>query len=326
MEAGLSQESGQIPVGASGRTICEHERVRLPGGWSGQVMTGCSGQAASDGSVESWPTAEQWREWLTQLVRRPDRLPGYAVLKRSGKGHVFRVRLDLPQYPFQVVCKRTPVRGVVRRVLQILRSSAARTQHERALGLLRARVRTALPLAYVERGLTKCEAWSVTKFVDGAVDLDRVALSELHRVPAARQRLVRDGVIESLAELFDHLEMNGIRHRDLKASNVVLTNWDQGPQLAEAWLIDLEGVRLGEGEDEAQQWRAVARLVASLMNYKSITKTDYVRFLQAILSGWGTPPSEWRNHFHVVAVAARSHLTESKRRKKGKLDGYADGV
>lgn len=322
----MSQEAGQIPVGAPSRTICEHERVRLPGGWSGQVMTGCSGQYAGDGSADSWPNAEQWCEWLAQLVSAPDRLPGYAVLKQSGKGHVFRARLDLPQGALEVVCKRSPVRGVARRALQIFRLSASRTQHERALGLLRARVRTALPLGYLERGLTRSEAWSITKFVDGAVDLDRIALAELNRVPVLRQRFVRNGVIEALAELFDHLEMNNIRHRDLKASNVILTNWDQGPQVAEVWLIDLEGVRLGAGDDEAQQWRAVARLVASLMHYKSITRGDYVRFVQALLSGWGTQPSEWRKHFHRVAVAARNYLMESKRRKQGKLDGYADGV
>lgn len=322
----MSQESGQIPVGAPGRTICEHERIRLPGGWMGQIMTDCSGSAVGDGSVDRWPSTGQWREWLIQLIRNPDRLPGYADLTQSGKRHVIRARIDLSPGAIETVCKRWLVRGVARRVVHVFRTSAARAQHEKALGLLRARVRTALPLAYLERGVTRGESWSITQFVGGGVNLDRIAQTELRRVSQLRQRFVRDGVIEALAELFDHLEMSGIRHRDLKASNVLLANWDQGAQHAEAWLVDLEEVRVGAGDDETKQWRAVARLVASLMHHRSITRTDYVRFLQSLLCGWGTPPSEWRKHFHRVAVNARSYLMRSEQHKRGESDGFAADV
>lgn len=315
-----------FPIHPLSRTICEHQRVRLPGGWSGMVMTGCAGGEQGADPDRPWPTLEQWRDWLVAMIRDPVAVRGYESLKESGKGKVFRARFDMVDRELAVVCKQTVARGWARRVWRVLRKPKVRIHFDLSLGLLRARIRTPLPLAYVVRGIAKREAWSITEFVEGAADLDLIALSLLPRIPPERQRFVRDGIVEAMGELFDHLEMNHVLHRDLKASNVVLTDWDKGAQDARAWLIDLEGVRLGKDEDEERQWRAIVRLTASLMQYRSITRTDFVRFLQAVLACWGSSPTTWRTHFHRVAVAARQYLAESKQRKRGKLDGYVDGI
>ena len=109
----------ELPIHPLSRTICEHERVRLPGNWSGLAMTGCAGGELGADPDRPWPSVDQWRDWLLAMVRDPSSVSGYSVLKHSGKGEVFRARFDLADREISVVCKRTIARGLSRRVLQV---------------------------------------------------------------------------------------------------------------------------------------------------------------------------------------------------------------
>ncbi len=289
-------------------------------------MTACAGGELGGDADEVWPTWSQWAEWLTLLIRAPDSLPGYEVLKQSGKGEVIRAHIELPSRRLEVVCKRGAIRRIGQRFLAMFRRSGAHRQFAKALGLLKAGIRTPLPLACLKRGFGGGEAWLVTTFVADAVDLDHIALSLLSRVPPDRQRRVRNGVIEALAILFDRLEMHWVHHRDLKASNVMLTAWDQGAEEARAWLIDLEGVRLNVRMDESRIRQPVVRLTASLVSYSSVTQSDYCRFLHAYLPRMGTSPTHWKEHFRRLGHFARRYREAAKQRKTHKLDGFSDGV
>ncbi|MCH8241268.1 MAG: hypothetical protein IH897_01505 [Planctomycetes bacterium] len=322
----MAEAFDQFPIHPLSRTKCEHRRVRLGSGWSGLVMTACAGGELASDPDEVWPTTSQWADWLKMLIRAPDSLPGREVLKQSGKGEVIRAHIELPNRRIEVVCKRGAIRGIGRRSLAMFRRSPARRQFDKALGLLQAGIRTPLPLACLRRGFGGPEAWLVTAFVPDAVDLDHIALALLSRVLPDRQRSARNGVIEALAVLFDRLEMHRVHHRDLKASNVMLTAWDAGSKEAAAWLIDLEGVRLNVRMDESRAQQPLVRLTASLVSYSSVTKSDYCRFLHAYLPRMGTSPTQWKKHFRRLGYFARRYLEAAKQRKTHKLDGYSDGV
>ncbi len=322
----MAEAFDQLAIHPLSRTVCRHSRVRLGEGWAGSVLTACAGGELGGDADDDWPTRSQWTEWLRRLVQSPGLLPGYEVLKQSGKGEVIRARIELSDRRIDVVCKRGAVRGMGRRFVAMFRKSKARSQFDKALGLLRAGIRTPLPLACLRRGFGGREAWLVTTFVPDAVDLDHIALSLLSRVPANRQRSARNGVIEALAVLFDRLEMHGVHHRDLKASNVMLTAWDRGPDESRAWLIDLEGVRLKVRMDETRTRQPVVRLAASLVSYSSVPMSDYCRFLHAYLPRMGTSPTHWKKHFRRLGFFARRYLEAAKQRKTHKLDGFSDGV
>ena len=102
----MAEEFDQLAIHPLSRTVCRHSRIRLGGGWAGSVLTACAGGELGGDADDDWPTMSQWTEWLRRLVQSPGLLPGYEVLKQSGKGEVIRVRIELSDRRIDVVCKR----------------------------------------------------------------------------------------------------------------------------------------------------------------------------------------------------------------------------
>ena len=154
-----------------------------------------------------------------------------------------------------------------------------------------------------------------------AVDLDQVALALLPRLEPERQRHVKDAIIRALVDLIDRMTKRGIGHRDLKASNILLTHWDSREEPAYAWLVDLEGLRL-RGVFGARRWQPLIRLAASLRCYSSVTRTDFCRFLRDYLARTGRGRDERRRLLLGLSEETTAYLRKAQRRKTGKLDGY----
>ncbi len=299
--------------------------IALPDGWSGSVLTACTPEIYRGGAGASCvdlPGTAQWQPVLAQLVSNRESLPNYTVLKYSRTGEVFRAHLAVGDRPLDVIGKQSRVyRRGWRMVLPFAQTRAARN-FDRALTLLRAGINTALPLAVLERRSPKREAWLITEFVPGLVDLDQVALGLLPQSEAARLRKIKSALIDSVVDLLEALEGAGLAHHDFKASNIVLHDWDSRPGPPSVWLVDLDGLQHAARWNPAKHWQPVVRLAASLLGYTSVTRTDYGRFLKAYLKRRGTSHSAWRSHFHRLARQARCYLRRSQRRKSDKLDGY----
>jgi hypothetical protein len=171
----------------------------------------------------------------------------------------------------------------------------------------------------VERCARRGESWLLTAAVAGLLDLDRICLSELGRLDPREQRRVRDGLIAALTELFLCLERRGLTHRDLKASNILFSDWTMGS--ARAWLTDLDGLgrRSMSFRGRAQP---LARLAASVLSYSSISRTDYARVLLAYLRRGGDVPRNWKHEFRRLQGLAVCYARRAAARKRHKLDGY----
>ncbi len=203
-----------------------------------------------------------------------------------------------------------------------LRTTRERANYDRGLMLLRAGIATALPLALLESpGLVR-EAWLVTAYVSDVVDLDQLALTLLPRLGADRVRAVKAAVVAAVVELFERMERHGLRHRDLKASNILLTNWDGPAEDMRVWIMDLEGLRPRRLWDSNRRWQPLIRLGASLLGYASVTRGDYARFVGAYLSRIGFPQDSWRHRYRTLSKRATDYARRSRRRKSHKLDGY----
>ena len=297
--------------------------VRLANGWSASVVTGVSGAISGTAATLDLPGTEEWRSLLEGLIDDPTSLREYQVLKYSDKGKVFRARLTWSGGALDVVCKQSPARGWRRRLFAAWRPSAERVNFNRGLALLRAGIAAALPLALLERraGLRR-RAWLVTQFVPHAVDLDQVALALLPRLDPRRQRAVKDAIIAALVDVIDRLLRRGIGHRDLKASNIVLTHWDSRPEPVRAWLVDLEGLRLRGRRGVRRAHQPLIRLAASLLDYSTVTRTDFCRFVHAYLARSGRRREEWKQCYGKLADQAIAYQRGAQRRSTGKLDGY----
>ncbi len=97
-----------------------------------------------------------------------------------------------------------------------------------------------------------------------------------------------DDWVASMARSIAKMHGAGIRHRDLKGSNVLLVRGNEGP---EAWIIDLDGASVVRfGVSAAKRARDLARLELSLDQLGAVGSCLLERY--AAFAGWG--PDEAR--------------------------------
>lgn len=314
-------------------TIKDHKRtgrrgpattpITLPGGWSGCIVGDCGGKNKVSVVREDRPGKADWEAFLRLLVTESSALEGYAPLKCSDAGEVLRARLSWHDQSIEVICKQSRVRGALRKLIGSFRMSRERRNFKRGMTLLETGIGTAAPLAVIERRRGLRRGWLITAYLADAVDLDLVLLSLLPRADASRTRRIRTGLVAAVAELFDRLARSGWHHRDLKASNILLTNWDGAGGPVRTYLVDLDGLQFRGRVNLERRLRAVIRLAASVHGYPGVTLSDRARFLREYLGRLGSEPMAWRSHFRDLGRRSADYVRRSQRRKVNKLDGFA---
>ncbi|MCH7527016.1 MAG: hypothetical protein IID39_06235 [Planctomycetes bacterium] len=279
------------------------------------------------------PSVERWRDPLETLLGEPDDAPNRTVLKHSPSGDVFRTRLAIGGGAgghgppcLEVVCKTSRPPSLFRRLagrwLGVGQSRERRNWH-RALRLLRTGVNTALPLALLERTSAKGESWLVTTALSDVTDLDHLASVLLPQLDIGRVCAVKNALIERIVDLLCCMEREGLWHRDFKASNILVTDWESnarsGPCL---WLVDLDGIHRRTRFSIGVCWRPVIRLAASLAGQPGFTRTDHLRFLTAYRSRIGAPPRSWKRDWRTLARKVDRYNRRAKKRKRGKIEGF----
>ena len=300
----------------------EVKRLDLADGWTATVALGAGVFASGPAAARRLPALDDWQALLERFTSDPQRVPGYEVLKYSEKGEVFRGRLTWSGGALEVVCKRFNARGWGRRLLAAWRPSKVRVNFDRGVALLGAGIATAAPLAVLERRAPRREAWLITEFVPDAVDLDQVALVLIPRLEAERRRRVKKTIITAIVDLLERMERHELGHRDLKASNILLSNWDGQKEPLRLWLVDLEGLRPGRASSARRRRQPLVRLAVSLLGYDALTRPDCCRFVQSYLARAGTNHREWKPFFRELADAAADYARRSHRRKTNKLDAF----
>lgn len=291
--------------------------ITLAGGWRGQVLVDDS---ASTPSTAASNSLSGWRDWLQQLVDRPESLPGYQSVKYSAINEVVRARLgpsDSAATIIEVICKRSSPRGLVSRAMGIMGQSRARRNFRRGRALAERGLATAAPLALIEQS-SRGESWIVTEYLPDLTDLDQIALTTLPNLgPRAAYRL-KKGCILAVAELFAALERHAMHHRDLKATNILLSDAAAtGSKHPRAYLVDLDGLRLRSWRRERDGRRRLMRLAASLAEYPTITRTDYARFLRQLAAD-----GQWKQQMRSLALAAERYNRTADRRRGKKWETY----
>ena len=321
--------------------------IELSRGIRGEILTECRLPTRHCPVPRNLPSFTEWRPWLAQLVTDPAALPGYATLKYSKSGEVFRARFPGPGDPhaatLDVACRYFPVNETQKRrktqtqktengcsflrfcvsvFLRFFRPSRASRNLLRARRLLQVGIDTPVPLAWIERTTPPRSSWLVTEFVANVVDLDQIVLTLLPRMDRRARRKARNGVVDAVVELLARLDRAGLHHRDLKASNILMTNWEGRETRPRPMLVDLDGLHPRRWWDRRRRWQPLIRLAASLRDYPGLTRTDFARFLHRYLSQIGRPKAEWKTHFRRLTRDATEYVQRSQLRKTRKLDGF----
>lgn len=284
-------------------------------GWTGRVLTVRCPSGVTNHTIEP-PSAEAWRDWLGMLVSRGTAMAECKILKTSDSVHVIHTHLpgDGMSRGLAVVAKQSRSHSP----LDSLRPSPARRNFDRGLRLRAAGIATALPLAYLEcrspRG-----SWLITEYLDRVVDLDSFVLTILTRSDSSLTHAHRSAILKSIAALFRGLERAGLYHRDMKASNILLT-LDSKDGAPRACIVDLDG--LSPRRPWRSRWKPLTRLAASLLQYRVVNATDYTRFLKSYLAAGGEDDSQWRTDFQRMRKDAARYSQAAQKRKRNKLDRY----
>ncbi len=132
--------------------------------------------------------------------------------------------------------------------------------------------------------------------------------------PAALRALAFD-----LGRLLRRMHAWGVSHRDLKAANILVSPAGvvMGTRRLEGappdgrwhlWLCDLAGVRLSPGLGVGRKARDLARLNASFLSERTVSRTDRLRVLLAYLNEALAGRVGWKGWWRRIAA-----LTEAKR-------------
>ena len=285
-------------------------KVRLPGGWRGMAYRG------SKRDLDYSPASrfQLPRQWWEKQLRKTSLLNNGHAYKESHSADVRRVVFPVDaETQLAAVFKRPRPRNWRRRLRMWLGVSRSRRGWQTAHRLLNRHLPTPRPLAFMERrkwGVVQ-DSFLLTELVDGAIDLE--AFLKREHVARARRgwhRLKRELVALVASRLRD-LHAAGIRHRDCKASNLLIVDDERCDLL---WT-DLDGLQLVGTVRREHVDRALVRLGVSVAACPGITRTDQVRFLKAFERAFGLPPTAWRETLRrLVPLAADKHRALERRR------------
>jgi tRNA A-37 threonylcarbamoyl transferase component Bud32 len=247
---------------------------------------------------------------MASLLADPDapfQQPGAMLLKDSRSSTVAEFDLVIGGTVRRVIYKRFRVTAWSDPWLSLLRRSPGLRSWINGHGLRERCLPTARPLAVFHRrhGPLAYEGYLLTEKIPEAVDLHRfvAGLAELDK---GERRSDFHRRIEQVARLVSELHRRQISHRDLKASNVLVSR-------EAVWLIDLVGVTPYRKLSRRRRVQNLARLHASFHRGPILTRTDKLRFLRVYLR-WGLLGREgWKHWWREVCAATQAKIRQNAR-------------
>jgi len=109
----------------------------------------------------------------------------------------------------------------------------------------------------------------------------------------------------------------GLRHRDLKAPNVIV-QWDpEGDIDPRIVLVDRDGLLSLRGRPERAARKMLMRLNVSLDHCRRVTCTDRLRFLKRFMSRYGRPIGDWKAMWrHLGRMSALKRLRRERHQQR----------
>lgn len=173
---------------------------------------------------------------------------------------------------------------------------------------------TPQPLALIHKirfGLP-VTSYLITERVPDALTISRYLERHLPGLPPREQRRVVLGVIEEAAMLLRRLHERRVTHRDLKASNILVSTTDDlaRPKL---WLIDLDGVQTWQTVPEKHRLQNLTRFYVSFHRSPWITLPDRLRFLRIYLGRNFRDRARWKQLWHRILDQAERKIRRNLR-------------
>jgi len=288
---------------------------RLSDRWSAITYVSGDSQHDSDSWSDLKSAESYWRETLARIQDDLAKPAAQLLHKSSAGSRVAQLRISRPTgQSAEIICKQGRVDTVTQRLGSWLKGPKEWREFWLGHRLRQLGLPTPLPLACMWRraGFCHLEGRIVTAFVVNALPIDRA----VRKLDAAREGRRRspplDTLTHRLADVLRTLGDNKLYHRDLKVSNVLVSDCEADPQ---PWLIDLDGVS-AEATPRGPRFRdMLARLVSSFSESTELGATQHLRALNRLADRRGTAKGEWKAEWNEIHSATTR--LEGKRRRRG---------
>lgn len=213
----------------------------------------------------------------------------------------------------RVALKRCRARSWWKAVTGLFRPSRARRGWCMGHALRQRGIATPRPVALCEPSRPRLlrQTYLATEWIEGAENLHLWGWRIAATAPRERSRLAAR-CAESVGRLVGRLHAFGAVHRDLKMSNVLVAR--RGERV-EAWLIDVDGVRIGRPGRRRQE-ADLARLAVGLTAHPWVGRTLVLRFLRAYVRQFPRAQPVWKDLWRSVQGRSARAISKKGRRQE----------
>lgn len=247
--------------------------------------------------------------WLADPDAVFDR-PGAVLLKDSRSSTVARVVIPTRTGPREIVVKRFRWKGWLAAGKNLFRASPALRSWLLGHGLRDRGLPTPRPLAVLHRYRAGCPAEGYIAFETVP---DSVGLPEaVAALPSGSVRVRRQWA-ERIGRLLREMHDKQVRHRDLKAPNILMQGAVDDPDNAVPVLIDLVGATASRPVPRATRVRDLARLNASFLAGSTVGRSDRLRVLRGYLR-WGLHGrGDWKTWWTAIHRVTERKVAKNER-------------
>jgi tRNA A-37 threonylcarbamoyl transferase component Bud32 len=264
------------------------------------------GPAAAGYAVRTLP-----KQFVDSFLADPDgafHQPWVTVFKNSRTSTVVEYRIETPDGPVPVILKRFNRKSFGSVLKNNFRPSPATRSWLLGHNLRDRGLPTPRPLllAHHYRLGVPVVSYLVVEKVPAAAGLPEAVAAVADLSPDARRRFLHI-LAADLGRLIRTMHDRGVSHRDLKAPNILLADGHTPT------LIDLVGVRTGRAVPSSVRVRDLARLNASFLSSRVVSRSDRLRLLTAYLAAPPQMGRSWKAWWSAVARATREKAAKNAR-------------
>ncbi len=270
----------------------------------------------------AWSAAAQHRftpqQWSAALADTDSLLQPGEFLKQGHRNTVMAKELTVGPHKLAVVIKHSRLSQGFRGFIQSLYRSRATRQWFRAYMLISRDIPTAWPLAAIDREhhLLLKDSILICEKIPNSCNLRQFILDGNLDKLLYRKRIE---LAEQTGSLLAQLQRQGLRHRDCKATNIlVLLQPDQPNQSPSfrLFLVDLDGLRAKLPFEIWPSHEALIRLAASTLSLPGLTIRDMIRVFHKYLKITGLP--EYNNRLSRRRLWKQLSLSAMQKAKNQK--------
>jgi len=264
---------------------------------------------------------------LAALLVDPDEpfgRSGVKLLKDSRSSTVAELEIPLNGVLRSVIYKRFRVTSWTDPFTALLRPTAALRSWVMGHGFRERDLPTARPLLVLHRrrhGLLR-EGYLLMEKVENALDL-HAFVQRLATLPAGERTPLLRRLIEQAARLILELHRRNLAHRDLKATNLLVSPESREPEASAGALasgsqlkltfIDLVGVSRHGSLSERRKLHNLTRLHVSFCQNPLLTRAEKLRFLRVYLQ-WGLfGKQDWKRWWRQIQRITQAKLERNRR-------------